>query len=557
MTDVHKLIDSILSDPRLANSRAFSGKMYEDEPILRTGSQMKNYLPQRYRDMKALARPVYDGFDYRRPSETELFILQAHFMESWEDDFTFNGSFERYYPTYSMMNDSQLRGYFSWRTHVRKGQIEKTSLSFAFVYIYELINCVGASTPQECFDLLYAFWIKYRELDPEIDRYVKSWLRDFVIYHDLSPALIESIVDTSFELALIVAQRAESVAGTPAQNQLSEEELFDALCRLSSYRIDKSCFARDHHEELLRVVCDCFFDLCLHCAKRRKKGLVDSWFGSRSVSSHVMFPAAVFYESEMHSDCLYRVNDVHAYSCRNGRWSGLRNYRTADRNSELGSMLATIDRLMRLSLDYGHPIKEYELPKYLLKIVNANISAWLASRHKAESRLVSIDRSQLAGIRSRSAVTRDQLLIEEERFDSDRLDKGELSLSGREDRSLGQSESVKENDFEDTIITEAFSADVVPVIRQNPALHVVADETVSSCNLPYGLSSTELSFLRVLIDADKRVECSSPVESEDIIVDSINEKLFELLGDIAIEYADNGPVVIEDYRDDLKGALGL
>ena len=55
MTDVHKLIDSILSDPRLANSRAFSGKMYEDEPILRTGSQMKNYLPQRYRDMKALA----------------------------------------------------------------------------------------------------------------------------------------------------------------------------------------------------------------------------------------------------------------------------------------------------------------------------------------------------------------------------------------------------------------------------------------------------------------------------------------------------------------------
>ena len=150
-------------------------------------------------------------------------------MESWEDDFPFNGSFERYYPTYSMMNDSQLRGYFSWRTHVREGQIEKTSLSFAFVYIYELINCVGASTPQECFDLLYAFWIKYRELDPEIDRYVKSWLRDFVIYHDLSPALIESIVDTSFELALIVAQRAESVAGTPAQNQLSEEELFDAF----------------------------------------------------------------------------------------------------------------------------------------------------------------------------------------------------------------------------------------------------------------------------------------------------------------------------------------
>lgn len=70
------------------------------------------------------------------------------------------------------------------------------------------------------FRLLYAFWIKYRELDPEIDRYVKSWLRDFVIYHDLSPALIESIVDTSFELALIVAQRAESVARIPCSESI-------------------------------------------------------------------------------------------------------------------------------------------------------------------------------------------------------------------------------------------------------------------------------------------------------------------------------------------------
>ncbi len=197
MADVHKLIDTILSDPRLTNSRAFSGKMYEDEPILRTGSQMKSYLPQRYRDMKALARPIHDGFEYRRPSETELFVMQARFMEEWEDDFPFCGSFERYYPTYSMMNDSQLRGYFSWRTRVRHGQVEKTSLSFAFVYIYELINCVGASTPNECFDLLYNFWVKYRELDPEIDRYVKTWLRDFVIYHNLSPVLIERFEDTS------------------------------------------------------------------------------------------------------------------------------------------------------------------------------------------------------------------------------------------------------------------------------------------------------------------------------------------------------------------------
>lgn len=557
MADVHKLIDTILSDPRLTNSRAFSGKMYEDEPILRTGSQMKNYLPQRYRDMKALARPVHDGFEYRRPSETELFIMQARFMEEWEDDFPFSGSFERYYPTYSMMNDSQLRGYFSWRTLVRNGQVKKTCLSFAFVYIYELINCVGASTPKECFDLLYGFWVKYRELDPEIDRYVKSWLRDFVIYHNLSPALIESFEDTSFEQALIVVRCAEGVAGTAAQNTFSKEELFKALCRLSSYRIDKSRFAQEYPEDIHKVACDCYFALCIHCAKRRKRGLIDSWFGSCSASSHVMFPAAVFCESGLHSDCLYRVNDAHAYSCKNGRWSGLRNYRTAARNVELGAMLATVDRRMRLSVGYGHPLKEYDLPKYIQKIVDASVSLWSASRQEAERRRVSIDRTQLASIRSRSAVTREQLLIEEERFEDSQSAVDEEFIFDRSNHCLEQNEPFEDGAIGDPVVTDSYKAEVA---SSADSVSVSADNAVKTKpinELPYGLSQIEYSYLGAMIADNANVARSSEAESQDLVIDSINEKLFELLGDIAIEYVDGEPKLIEDYRDNLKGALDL
>ena len=557
MADVHKLIDTILSDPRLTNSRAFSGKMYEDEPILRTGSQMKSYLPQRYRDMKALARPIHDGFEYRRPSETELFVMQARFMEEWEDDFPFCGSFERYYPTYSMMNDSQLRGYFSWRTRVRHGQVEKTSLSFAFVYIYELINCVGASTPNECFDLLYNFWVKYRELDPEIDRYVKSWLRDFVIYHNLSHALIERFEDTSFEQALIVVRCAEGVAGTAAQNTFSKEELFKALCRLSSYRIEKSRFAQEYPEDIRQVACDCYFALCLHCAKRRKKGLIDSWFGSRSVSSHVMFPAAVFCESGPHSDCLYRVNDAHAYSCRNGRWSGLRNYRTAARNVELGAMFATVDRLMRLSVGYGHPLKEYELPKYLHKIVDASVSSWSASRQEAERRRVSIDRAQLAGIRSRSAVTREQLLIEEERLEDAQLVEEEQFIFDRSDHCLEQNEPFEDSALGDPAVADSCKAEVDSSAESASVSASDVVKTKPMSELPYGLSPIEFSYLRAMIADNADAARLSEVDSQDLIIDSINEKLFELLGDIAIEFVEGEPKLIEDYRDDLKGALDL
>ena len=40
-----------------------------------------------------------------------------------------------------------------------------------------------------------------------------------------------------------------------------------------------------------------------------------------------------------------------------------------------------------------------------------------------------------------------------------------------------------------------------------------------------------------------------------MMVDSINEKLFDLLGDTAIEFVDGGPQIIEDYLQDLRGAL--
>jgi hypothetical protein len=41
------------------------------------------------------------------------------------------------------------------------------------------------------------------------------------------------------------------------------------------------------------------------------------------------------------------------------------------------------------------------------------------------------------------------------------------------------------------------------------------------------------------------------------MVDAINEKLFDLLGDTALEFGPDGaPRVIEDYCDDVRQALG-
>ncbi|MFR2031937.1 MAG: tellurite resistance TerB C-terminal domain-containing protein [Collinsella sp.] len=44
-------------------------------------------------------------------------------------------------------------------------------------------------------------------------------------------------------------------------------------------------------------------------------------------------------------------------------------------------------------------------------------------------------------------------------------------------------------------------------------------------------------------------------KSEDMLVDSINEALFDLVGDTVIEFGSAGPQIIEDYEADVRGYL--
>ncbi len=175
MADVRLIIKDILSNPRIAAGGNFAGKVYRDEPILIPATRMRNFTPPRIREMRKLANA--------RDPEAKVFHTQGVFMQDFEDDFDFREEVVRYFPTYQAMTDAQLRGYFSWRTKLRKGNLEKTSLSFAFMHIYELLNGIGVASPEEGFHALKQFWTAYRELDARIDGYVPLWLKDYVIYH--------------------------------------------------------------------------------------------------------------------------------------------------------------------------------------------------------------------------------------------------------------------------------------------------------------------------------------------------------------------------------------
>ena len=95
--------------------------------------------------LSAMRSLVTTSQDYWQ-SRSELFLKQARLMASYEDDYVYNGTVNQYFPTYDSLSDAQLRGYFTWRTAVRRGQIERRGMSYAFSTSMNSCISSGAGT---------------------------------------------------------------------------------------------------------------------------------------------------------------------------------------------------------------------------------------------------------------------------------------------------------------------------------------------------------------------------------------------------------------------------
>lgn len=559
--DIKMLIERIMAEARTHQSARFSNETYADEPILKTGRQMQNFLPDQYRKMREISRWQDDpkGGAGRWLSEAELFYRQGLLMADFEDDCPYNGTFKSYFPTYNAMSDRQLRGYFTWRAQVRRGTVEETSTSFAFLYLYELICGIGVDNPLDGFNKIKAFWDVYRAFEPGIDRFARVWLQDYAVFHGLDPKLLRDSKTVIFDNALIELRRAARdlvPAPTPSDpapkrrktseptlplppDEVREERLMAAINALSTYNLSNSRLDRSHHRDLRHVACAVYVRMARYYDTHRKTGIVASLFGEETAMPYTMFASAVFFAPERHEDCEYRLDPIHIYRCQNGFWECMRIHGSRQKSSKLGEMMRACDQRLRLALDPAHPLKEEKVPKYLAKIIDDEIVAWLSWDAAHQPVKIDIDLSQLGHIRSAAAQTREALLIDEEREDG--------ASAEAEAAAAGQDES-----DEPTISTEQFGV-VAPLLAPTPAFAAAAPADATN-----ELAPAADAYLRALLEHNA-VQAESAVvqseQSEDMLVDTINEALFDLVGDTVIEFSAAGPQIIEDYEADVRGYL--
>ena len=304
-----------------------------------------------------------------------------------------------------------------------------------------------------------------------------------------------------------------------------------------------------------------------------------------------MFMNAVFWDENTHEDCTYELSPHNLFVCKNGYWVHCTFHGTTEKSPELGCVLRVCDQRLREAIGYKHKLVAKDAPKYLDKFIATRIAERLAWEEEQERRTIRVDLSQLAGIRAAASTTRESLLLDEEREeeppnpiepsgsaetlevpatgDQASLDFGEGAGAPRAQASWAGGRIEAEASVAAVVAPGAagFEAGAHAMAIQEQASAGAADETSPSAaasqaqdasglaagTAPFGLTQEELVLLEALLEhREPQVQGSL-----DMLVDGVNEKLFDLLGDTALEFdlMSATPSIIEDYEQDVREAI--
>lgn len=502
---------------RLRSNAAFSKTVYQDQPIIMTGTQLKSFVPDAIREARQLARTLYA----QGMSVASVFYEQARLLAGYEDDFEFTGTFSHYYPSYEDMSNEQLRGYFAWRAKARQGNVEQGSLSFAYVYLYELVNLVGVASAREGYDAMLAFGSAYRRFDARFGKHLDAWIDDFVIYYGLDASLLRTRSFAKRDAAFDVLLHHEAHA---------EGELFNALVTLGDYAIADSPFFIEHEAELRQLVVHAYRAAAQHHAKL-KTTLPAKLAGRLKNDRLWLFERAVFANPLTIDTATYQISAHDTVYCRNGAW-----FRTRYENLErplpwVTQLLETCECALRDVYAYPNTLERKLTTKYLLKAIETRANELAEETRLREERAVHIDFSQLDHIRAAAEVTCEKLIVDEENQP--------LPLK-REEPSHSRDSSI------------VSCADGVCVRTPDDA-----DASGDGAVAP-SLSPKEIELVACLLaggsirEFERAHACMASV-----LVDSINDKLYDEFADICIDTCTGEPIIIEDYVPELRDLLDL
>lgn len=508
----------------------------------------KQHVPEQIRRMKNLYQ--YGNGSFKQICKN--FYVQGKFMENYEDNAPWNGELNSYYyvVTYHTLSLDALRGYFTWRTELRKGNYQRHCQAFTQIYLNELINGIGTSSAEESLCKMREFEKGY--LDAGLGGFdtinlrdtLQRWMLEFAVLSGVAPEIARIYADSR------MLEKDVGIEILRNPKKYSDQEVFNALCMFGGKKTAESKLIQQQGAEAIRLFAAVWRLVSVQYRKNRKTFFY-LCFGDRKEQLWYPLAHTLYYNSKnkKQRDTIYELDPARSYRFTQGEWY-ISTYQSYYFNKQiLADFLHEADRRLRLYLKAGYPLKERKGAVWAVPYIETVIEEDRKARLEATCPKITIDFSGLDKIRKDALEIQGSLLTEEETQGTPTAASNQTENA----KNIGASECAEDTIPAASIPTPA----AIPPTGSMPSAEDISVSVSVPSEVSVPLDGMQMQLLRMLLRGEPVQELIAAQHGmPSVIADAINEALFDLIGDTVVECDGETITLVEDYRDDLIGILG-
>ena len=448
-------------------------------------------------------------------------------------------------PVYSSLHPSQRSYYFYWRSRFRRGFYEKTDSGYIRLLCFEIMSGTGWTDPAEGLAALGTLLARYGDQFPILRASLCLWYRDFAVLHRLRlpefPAGADPADASSGLLNIFLcSQDPHSPLKLP----------YEVLEALIDYPLSRSRFRQAGNDRLMREAlprCAALADQILR--KETGKGILETY-----MPANVSVLMLRLYAGAVTADTGRTIKVT------------VRNYQAAAPLREyLTNLVRHCENCLRVIMKYRGRLRDIRLDEKTADLIDAFLKREYdpASRKQQEtadaaekgapaSANMQLDFEKIRNLRIQSDHVRDLLEVNEEDIPDEIRQETVLT---------GQAETVNDQDpyriisareFYEILADEGGFEDNIPA-GSGPAEEADPDVAALYAALT-GLQRETLTALLQGSDTAERLRtlAAGSMRMPEQLVDELNEKSMEFLGDILVESSGESYEITEEYLPSLR-----
>ena len=507
----------------------------------------------------------------------EDFLSAARAMEDYEDDCPFAGTVPLYQPEYRDLTPNELRGYFTWRAALRRGEVSPHCDAFVYLYLSELMLGVGAATAAETLDCMDAFASAYFSAgygSEALQRNFKNWRFEYAVLNRVDAARVRAYENP----ALRHWDEALTVLREPEKQR--DEAVFAALAELGGKKLtearsvkglgDRAAF---YYAAIWRSAAPLLFAACFGNLRMRE------W---KPFSDAPRLKAVCERAGQGFS---YQLNELRSFAATGSGFTEYSYLRQQFDSKRFFAFLKEADTALRVRLLRGKASKDMSATQdiALQEAFSRAFASCEATETAQKLAAVPVRREKLADIRAAAAVTTAALLTEAEiGAEREELRRREAQkLPAKEDSSLaelingadckqadGAFVQVEAAECSEAAEHRKLCANDVSRRGESAACAEAAESSSRGAGKQGETEQTDKAGRTEILDA---LECrclaallrGESVRAElraahcltSLFAERVNEKLYDCFQDICLASEGEELFLVPDYREELETLL--